>query len=152
MQTTSRISPVRNPETQKAHRQEFFLQILLPIILFSLLLLGLGYLASASGTQNGINHTAVWAHISTIFMVIILIGTGVAILAILALVIYALGWLLSKLPQYSFIAQLYFQLYGKKIQTLADKTTSPVISIHSFWTALKSTYTKKPDQPEDAEK
>lgn len=105
-----------------------------------------------SGLKDGINHTAVWAHISTIFMVVIAFGSGLIALAILALVIYALAWLLSKLPEYSFIAQLYLQLFGSKIQTLADKTSSPFIAIHSAWAGMKSIFNQKPSQSDDPEK
>jgi hypothetical protein len=143
MQTTSRVPPKRNPETQKLYRQQFFLQILLPVLLFSGLLLGLGVLASVSGTQGGVNHTAVWAHISTIFMVIITIIAGLAGLAILIMVIYALAWLLSRLPEYSCIAQLYLQLFGRNIRTLADKSTSPFILIRSMWTGIGSLFKQK---------
>jgi hypothetical protein len=143
MQTTSRVPPNRNLETQKLYRQQFILQILLPVLLFSVLLLGLGVLASVSGTQGGINHTAVWAHISTIFMVIIAFISGLAGLALLIMVIYALAWLLSRQPQYSYIAQLYLQLFGKHIHTLADKSTSPFILIRSIWTGMWSIFNQK---------
>jgi hypothetical protein len=108
-------------------------------------------MASMSGSQGGINHTAVWAHISTIFMVVILIGSGLVVLAILALVIYALGWVLSRLPEYSFIAQLYLQLFGSKIQTLADKTSSPFIAIQSVWAGLRSIFNQKSSQSDKTE-
>lgn len=143
MQTTSRVPPKRNPETQKIYRQQFFLQILLPVVLFSILLLGLGVLASVSGTQGGINHTAVWAHISTIFMVLFIFIAGLVALAIVVLVIYALAWLLSRLPEYSYIAQLYLQLFGRRIQSLADKSTSPFILIRSIWTGMWSIFNRK---------
>jgi hypothetical protein len=143
MQTTSRVPPKRNPETQKLYKQQFFLQILLPVLLFSVLLLGLGVLASVSGTQGGINHTAVWAHISTSFMVILIFIAGLAGLALLVFSIYAMTWLLSRLPQYSYIAQLYLQLFSRHIHTLADKTTSPFIMIRSIWTGIRSTFKQK---------
>jgi hypothetical protein len=152
MQTSSRVPPRRNPETRKAHQLQFFLQILLPVILFSILLLVLGTMASMSGMQGGINHIAVWAHISTIFMVVLLIGSGIAALAILILSIYALAWVLSKLPEYSFIAQLYLQLFGSKIQTLADKASSPFIAIRSAWAGMKSIFDQKSSQSDNAEK
>jgi hypothetical protein len=143
MQTTSRVPPKRNPETQKLYRQQFLLQILLPVLLFSVLLLGLGVLASVSGTQGGINHTAVWAHISTIFMVIFIFIAGLVALAILILGIYALAWLLSRLPEYSYIAQLYLQLFGRHIHTLADKSTTPFILIRTIWTGMWSIFNRK---------
>jgi hypothetical protein len=143
MQTTSRIQPKRNLDTQKLYRQQFILQILLPVLLFSILFLGLGVLASISGTQDGINHTAVWAHISTIFIVIITFIAGLAGLALLIMVIYALAWLLSRLPEYSYIAQLYLQLFGRQIHSLADKSTSPFILIRSVWTGMWSMFKQK---------
>lgn len=146
MQTSSRVPPKRNPDTQKIYRQQFILQILLPLLLLSILLLGLGALASISGTQGGINHTAVWAHISTIFMVIFLFITGLGALAILIFGIYALAWLLSRLPEYSYIAQLYLQLFGRHIQTLADKSISPFIMIRSLWAGICSVFNQKPSR------
>jgi hypothetical protein len=140
MQTSSRVPPKRNPETQKSYRQQFILQILLPVLLFSIILLGLGVLASVSGTQGGINHTAVWAHISTIFMVIFIFIAGLFALAIVILAIYALAWLLSRLPEYSYIAQLYLQLFGRHIHTLADKSSSPFIMVRSIWTGIWSIF------------
>jgi len=146
MQTSSRVPPKRNPETQKTFTQQFYLQILLPVLLFSIILLGLGVLASVSGTQGGINHTAVWAHISTIFMVILLFIAGLAAFAILLLGIYALAWLLSRLPEYSYIAQLYLQLFGRHIHTLADKSISPFIMIRSVWAGILSVFNQKTSQ------
>ncbi len=140
MQTTSRISPKRNPETRKAYNRDFFLQILLPILLFSILLLALGFLASFGNIQDGINHTAVWAHISTIFMVILILITGLVVLAFSILIIYGLAWLLSRLPDYSFIAQLYLQLFGEHIHNIADKTSAPFIAIQSAWSGFRSIF------------
>ena len=146
MQTSSRVAPNRNPETKKLYQQQFYLQILLPVVLFAILLLALGILAAMGGPQDGINHTAVWAHISTIFMVILVFISGLVTLAILILVIYILAWLLSKLPEYSFIAQLYLQLFGSRIQTLAGKTSSPFIAIRSIWAGIRSIFYHKPSQ------
>lgn len=151
MPTTSWVIPKRNPETRKLHLQQFYLQILLPVVLFAILMLALGTLASMGGPQDGIDHTAVWAHISTIFMVVIVFISGLVTLAILILVIYALVWLLSKLPEYSFIAQLYLQLFGSRIQTLAGKTSSPFIAIRSAWAGVRSIFGHRPSQSDKTE-
>jgi hypothetical protein len=76
-------------------------------------------------------------------MVIFIFIAGLVTLAILILVIYALAWLLSRLPEYSYIAQLYLQLFGRRIQSLADKSTSPFILIRSIWTGMWSIFNRK---------
>lgn len=151
MPTSSREIPKRNPETRKLHQQQLYLQILLPVVFFAILLLAGGTMASMSGTQGGIDHTAVWAHISTIFMVVIVFISGLVTLAILVLAIYALAWVLSKLPEYSFIAQLYLQLFGSRIQTLAGKTSSPFIAVRSTWAGIRSIFGQRSPQSDKTE-
>ena len=142
MQKSSRVEPKRNPVTRKIYQQQFFLQILLPVIIFTILLVALGVLAAFGESPVGQNQTAVWAHISTILMVINLFFSGIFILALFILIIIGFSWLLSKLPEYSFIAQLYLQLFGSKISSLADKSSSPFIAIQSAWAGVTYIFQK----------
>lgn len=136
MERSSRTDARRNPVTRKSHQQQFLLQILLPILLFTILIVFLGALAAFGKSSIGHDQTAVWAHISTIFMVMIIFLTGIFALALIILVILGLSWLLSKLPEYSFIAQLYLRLFGSRISSLADLSSSPFITIRSGWAGV----------------
>lgn len=148
MQTSSRTPPDRNPITRSAHQQQFFLQILLPIVMISAGLLALGLLAAFNGSQVDASRTAVWAHISTIFMVLIVITVSLGCLVLTLASIYGLGWLLSRLPGYSYIAQLYVQLFSSRIQSIANSTTHPFISIKSGWAAARALFCKRYSRPQ----
>lgn len=152
MQKSSRSEPRRNPVTRKQYQQQFFLQILLPVIIFSILLVAFGAQAALGESPAGQNQTAVWAHISTILMVITLLFTGILTLALFILIIFGFSWLLSKLPEYSFIAQLYLQLIGSKISSLADKSSSPFIAIQSAWAGISCIFQKGLSKTSDKEK
>ncbi|MBA4420717.1 MAG: hypothetical protein C0391_06190 [Anaerolinea sp.] len=148
METSSRTPRDCNPATRSAHQRQFFVQILLPVVVISAGLLALGLLAAFTGSQVYTSRTAVWAHISTIFMVLIVIVVSLGCLVLTLASIYGLGWLLSHLPGYSYIAQLYVQLFTSRIQSIANRTTQPFITVKSGWAAARALFNKRHSRPQ----
>lgn len=138
MDNTSVPEPV-NLETTASHRKQFYLQILLPIVAAALLLLALGGLAAGGGGDR----PAVWAHISTIFMVILFAMSGLFSLLLLAMAIYGVNWLLVKIPPKSFLVQIYTVYFARQITQTADQVAATMVAAVSGWTGLGSLF-KKP--------
>ena len=125
-----------NQVTRAAHRQQFLWHILMPIILGALLFVILGVLATIS---QG-NKPAVWANISLIFIVTILMFTGIGSAIVLALGIVGVDWMTRKIPPLAFLAQVYIQYFGRKVSNLADSSTKPVVEVRSIWASLKPVF------------
>lgn len=142
MQNNQSNFPDKNPQTYKKHQQQFLTQILLPLFIVAGCFIALGFTAAFSSVKDAPN-TATWAHISTMFIMLLLIVTGLGGLAFIIAGIYGFSWLTSRLPRYSLIAQIYTQWFGSRIQSLADKTASPVITLKSSWAAIHSIFKPK---------
>lgn len=125
-----------NQETRAAHRQQFLWHILMPVILGTLLFVALGVLATVSQGDK----PAVWANISLIFIVTILMLSGIGSVIALAVGIVGVDWMTRKIPPLAFLAQVYIQYFGRKIGNLADLSTKPVVEIRSKWASLKPVF------------
>jgi hypothetical protein len=124
--------PIKNTETSAKHQTQFYVQILLPVGLAALVLLGLGVLAASAGTDR----PAVWANISTIFMSIWAGFLGLLILGIVSLLIFGVAWLSKKIPPNSYLVQFYAMLASKKLSSLSDQTAKPFVEIKSSWAGI----------------
>ncbi len=113
-----------NRETAEKHTKQYYLQILLPILAGTLVFIVLGALAASGGTDR----PAVWAHISTIFIAIIIGTSGIFSLLFLIFSIYGTNWLIKKLPAKSYLVYIYTVYFGHMLNTLENKLTHPVIS------------------------
>jgi len=122
-----------NLDTQMAHQRQFLWHILMPVILGALLFIILGVLASTTPGDK----PAVWANISTILIVVIVMFSGLGSILVLAGAIFGVDWLTRKIPPVSYLAQIYIQYFGRRIRTLADSSTSPVMETKSTWAAIK---------------
>lgn len=125
-----------NLETTSAHRKQFYVQILLPIIIGTLILLILGILAASGGNDR----PTVWANISIIFMAIIIGLSGLVSLAVLVFSIFGTNWIINKLPAKSYLVQIYTVYYGQILINLADKLANPIVSTKSRWAGITSLF------------
>ncbi len=137
-----RQSSPSNPETKIKHQRQFWVQIMLPVLLGTAAIVTAGIFA-ASGPGD---RPAVWANISTILMVIMMFGIGIILLLALSLAIFGSDWLLRKLPYYSYIVQIYITYYGKKINDLSTSSAKPVVGIHSVIAGIKRIFNLRPSQ------
>jgi energy-coupling factor transporter transmembrane protein EcfT len=138
----TKLSPLHpNRVSYLKHKRETNLQILLPILLSSLLMVGLFALISYSTfAQNG--DVARWAAISTIWIVIPLMLLLLVILALLGGMVYGMQKLLKITPDYSGLAQQYALMITAKTQEYAAEISSRVIRFRA-WTDTIQAFFKR---------
>jgi hypothetical protein len=113
------------------HLRQRNLQIILPVALSTLVLVGLVVLISFS-TFNSDGDVGRWAAISTIWIIIPALFAGLIVLAILIGLIYLMGRALGALPRYTGMAQDYVELARAYIIRGADMAVKPVIALEGF--------------------
>jgi len=113
------------------HRKQRVTQIILPMIISMLALIGMVVLISlATFKSNG--DVSRWAAISTIWIIIPALLAGLIVLALLIGLIYLMARALGALPHYTGIAQDYAQIARGYIIRAADMIVKPVILLHGF--------------------
>lgn len=119
------------------HRKQRFTQIILPVVLSAVLFIGMIILVClATFKLNG--DVARWAEISTIWISIPIIVTGLIFLAILIGLIYLLVRVLVVLPYYTSMAQDYIYIARGYIIRGADMVVKPVIDLEGFIEKIKA--------------
>jgi uncharacterized membrane protein len=113
------------------HRRQRTTQIILPMVITTLLLIGMVVLISlATFKSNG--DVSRWAAISTIWIVIPTLFAGLIVLAILIGLIYLMARALGALPHYTAIAQDYVHIAQSYITRAADMVAKPMIAVEGF--------------------
>ncbi len=119
------------------HRKQRTTQIILPVAIGSLALIGMIVLISfATFKSNG--DVSRWAAISTIWIIIPILFTGLITLAILVGLIYLMARALVALPRYTGIAQDYIYIAQSYIIRGADMVVKPVIALDGFFENVKA--------------
>lgn len=118
------------------HRKQRTTQIILPVIISALLMVGLIVLISFSTFNSG-GDVSRWAAISTIWIIIPLLLVGLILLAVLVGLIYLMARALSALPYYTGIAQDYVYIARGYIIRGADMVAKPVIALEGFIENIK---------------
>lgn len=90
----------------RVHRRQVTWQILVPVIVASLLLIGAAVLVSLAAAR-GPGDVGRWAAISTIWLLIPVLVAGLVLLVILAALAYATGLATEFIPPYSRQAQRF---------------------------------------------
>lgn len=119
------------------HRKQRITQIILPVVISTLLLIGLIALISFA-TFNSNGDVSRWAAISTIWIVIPALLGGLIVLAILIGLIYLMARALDGLPHYTGIAQDYVDLAKIYIIRGADMVVKPIIGLEGFIENVKA--------------
>lgn len=119
------------------HRRQFARQILLPIVLSALVLVGMIVWISVATFQQG-GDVGRWAAISTIWVIIPMLIGGLILLAILGGLIYLLARALSALPYYTGIAQDYVFKARAMILRGADMAVKPILALNSWLETIKA--------------
>ena len=121
---------IRKPvhEYYKQHRKQLVSQIILPVVISALLIIGLIVLVNiATFRDNG--DVGRWAAISTIWIVIPIMVAGLIFFIILGGIVYLLKYLLNIAPVYTGQAQEFVYKIAGYIRRLADAIVKPVIVI-----------------------
>jgi uncharacterized membrane protein len=132
-------SPLDKPRSAAApehasyllHRKQRNLQIILPVVLSTVALVGMIVLVSLATFKSG-GDVERWAAISTIWIVIPILLAGLVTLAILIGLIYLMARALNALPHYTGIAQDYVDIARGYIIRGADMIVKPVIALEGF--------------------
>ena len=119
------------------HRKQRYTQIILPVVLGTIILVGLVVLISfATFKSNG--DVSRWAAISTMWIAIPVFIAGLILLVILIGLIYLMTRALGELPHYTGIAQDYIYLARIYIIRGADMATKPLIDLGGFTESIKA--------------
>ena len=119
------------------HRKQRNTQIILPIILSAVMLVGLVVLISISTFKQG-GDVGRWAAISTIWIIIPILIAGLILLAILGGLIYLMARALQGLPYYTRIAQDYIYKARGYIIRGADMAVKPILALDGWLESIKA--------------
>jgi hypothetical protein len=121
------------------HRQQRTTQIILPVVISVLLMIGMIVLISFV-TFKSDGDVGRWAAISTIWIIIPLLLVGLILLALLVGLIYLMARALGALPYYTGIAQDYVYIARGYIIRAADMAAKPVIALEGFIENIKELF------------
>ncbi len=126
-----RLGAPREQYSYQLHRKQRVTQIILPMVIVVLLMIGLIALISLA-TFNAGGDVGRWAAISTIWIVIPIMLSGLIMLAILVGLIYLMARALGALPYYTGLAQDYVYIARGYIIRAADAVVKPVIALNGY--------------------
>ena len=128
-----RRSP-RNPVTQASFRRQVRRQVYLPLLLGTLILVGVILVLWLEGPATA----RTWADVALVFMVLLVMPgllLGVLIIGVLA---YAAGWLAGWLPGPVGRAQEVALRVTTGARRGADLAATPVVLLRACWSASKA--------------
>ena len=119
------------------HRRQVMRQVLLPVVLSALALVGMiVWISIATFKQGG--DVERWAAVSTIWVIIPMLLGGLVVLAILGALIYGMARLLNATPYYTGIAQEYVILARGYIVRGADMAVKPILKLNEWLQTAKA--------------
>ena len=123
-------------ESYKQHRKQLVSQIILPVVIAAILIVGLIVLVNVATFRDS-GDVGRWAAISTIWIVIPMMVAGLIFLIILGGIVYLLKYLLNIAPVYTGQAQgLVYKIFGY-IKRAADAAVKPVIFIDGIGASVE---------------
>lgn len=126
-------------ESYLKHRRQVTRQVILPVALSALLMIALIVLISvATFRDNG--EVGRWAAISTIWIVIPIIATGLIGLLVLIGLIYLMARLLGILPTYTGLAQDYVHLGAGYIKRFTEAAVKPIFAVDGLVAYFKAIF------------
>jgi hypothetical protein len=127
-------SPSEHPSFQK-HRRQLWTQILVPLLIAVAILLGVATLTGIATFRDG--DVGRWAAISTIWIIIPVMGAGLMVLVIFIGVIYGMARLLALIPPYTGHAQKIVWRIEGYIKRGAEMAVKPVLALEAIFASLK---------------
>jgi drug/metabolite transporter (DMT)-like permease len=120
---------LRNSVTQERHRKEVFLQVTIPVIIFSLVMLALAVITIYPATAE---QDSRWADISVVFLLVPVIFMALISLFILAVSVYATVYFIKVLPPFFFRVYQWLYLVNNRVQLIGEFITKPFIRINAW--------------------
>ena len=128
-------SPPEHPSYLK-HRRELWTKILIPMLLAVAVIVAVATLTGiATFRDNG--EVERWAAISTIWIVIPIMGAGLLLLLIFLGIIYGMARLLQLIPPYSGYTQRVVWRIEGYVKRGADMAVKPVLALEGITATLK---------------
>ncbi len=119
------------------HRKQRTMQIILPVVIGSLLMIGMIVLICIATFKSG-GDVGRWAAISTMWILIPVLIAGLILLAILIGAIYLMARALGALPHYTGLAQDYIFKARGYILRGADMAAKPILAINEVLETVKA--------------
>jgi hypothetical protein len=136
------ILPTPVHESYQRHRRQRTTQIILPVVLGTLLFVGLVVLINV-GAWGYNGDVGRWSAIATMWISIPVCLMGFVFLALLGGMIYLMGRLLGVAPTYTGKAQDFVHKLAIRIRLIADKLVKPIISVNGFGATIKALLGRK---------
>ncbi len=124
-----------NPETQAAHRREVWWQITIPLLVITVVFVGLAVFFVLQPAARA----SVWADVSLIFLIFISFLPMFLLLVASAGLAYALWRANQGLPAVTWQMQGFMQRVQEGSVRISNKVASPIIKmgvLHAKWRAL----------------
>jgi hypothetical protein len=118
------------------HRRQVAWQIVLPVLLAGVLVIGMAVLVSLA-TFGGTGDVSRWAAISTIWLVIPVLFVGLLILVALVAVSYLLGRVEGFIPPYSVQAQRFAVRVQAGARRVAEVSHRPTLLVPEIGRLIK---------------
>lgn len=115
----------------EVHRKQVVRQIILPVVLAVLVMIGMVVLISFATFNQG-GDVGRWAAISTIWIVIPVMIAGLVLLVLLVGLVYLLARALGALPYYTGLAQDYVYKARGIIIRGANMIVKPILVVDGF--------------------
>lgn len=119
------------------HHNQVMRQIILPVVLSALVLVGIVVWVSFATFSRG-GDVGRWAAISTMWVSLFILLGGLITLAILGGLIYGMSRLLRALPYYTGIAQDYIFIARGYIIRGADMAVKPILALNEWVQTAKA--------------
>lgn len=129
-------------ESYLKHRKDLAWKIIFPVVLSSVLCIGLIVLINIATFRDG-GDVARWGAISTMWIAIPAMLGMLIFLALLVGIIYLLAKLLKVTPNYTAMAQDFFYKIESYARRGADAAAKPVISIGSISASIGRIFGKR---------
>ncbi len=124
------------------HRKDLMWKIIFPVLLSSVLCIGLIVIIYISTFSAG-GDVQRWADISTMWIAIPTMIGMLIVLALLGGIIYLLAKLLNITPKYTVMVQDFFHLVQSYVKRGADAVAKPVITIDSIGAGINRLFGKR---------
>lgn len=126
----------RNPITHAAHKREAFWQIFMPLLMGILLILAAMGAIIFQAIQP-VSEVGRWASVSLIWLILPTLFLAMLLLALLVGLIYFASMIMSRVPRYALIIQLYITQAKNTADHLLNASTEPILRINSIWASIR---------------
>ena len=117
----------------RRHKRQNFWQILLPVLLSFLVILGgLAFLIVIANGGDPVGKLSTWADTSLIWLLLPVLALGLVGVVLLGSMIYLLARLLKILPTYTAMVQHYFGVAATWVKAMTQRLLNPVLKARGY--------------------